>query len=240
MQQSKARSQRKKGKSKQPRKARLPRFQIEGRDDNRVYTYDLWFHPASASVTVFGSMSYVSAAQGILAGPGASALDGGASIVTTLNDLANQTDYTNLYDAFKINYVEYHIMPLGSVQPHSTGLQAASTVVARPQFLLSYIDLDDSTTPITIGEMLSSQSFMFSKPDSPHVRKYVPRVAMEVFDGATASYSEPTGPVWIDSAQPQTEHYALKLWVDTAGASANIQNEWRIFGHMNVSFKRTH
>jgi hypothetical protein len=165
-------------------------------------------------------------------------VDASAAITTSLNDLTNQAEYQALYDSYRINKVEYHWVPYGDCQPNADKLTTAQAMSVKPQMLLSIIDLDDSTAPATIGELLEYETFRFARPSDVHVVRYVPKVAREIFDGVTASYEEPEGPVFIDCAQPTTPHYGHKVWVSTHGASANIQNIWRIFGKMSVTFKR--
>lgn len=206
-------------------------------DDTKIYSYEFHFHPASANVTVGGSAAYI-AGQGIFTGPGASALDATATIVTSMNDLPSVSDLVELYDVFRIPEVEYRIVPLGTMQPTSPSLQAATTVSVRPQFMQSVIDTDDATPLSTIGQALAYQSYRVARPNEMQVRKYSPRVARQIFDGVTAAFEEPEKPVWVDCAEPQTPHYGLKLWVDTAGSGANCQNQWRIWGRMKIEFKR--
>jgi hypothetical protein len=206
-------------------------------EDRKIYSYEFHFFPNSNNVTVAGSGSYI-AGQGIFIGPGASALDASAAIVTAFDDLPSVSDLQELYDVFRITEVEYQIVPLATVQPNSASLSAASTVTVRPQFMQTVIDLDDATPLSTVGQALQYQTYRFARPTEVTKRRYCPRIAREVFDGVTPSFEEPDGPVWIDVAQTSTPHYGLKLWVDTAGASANCQNEWRIWGRMKIDFKR--
>jgi hypothetical protein len=203
----------------------------------RVHTYDLWFHPASANVTVAGSASY-SASFGDIVGPGASAVDASFAVVSSLNDLAAASEFSAMYDSYRIEHLDYELVPLCDVQPNSDDTSAATSMVAKPEFLETVIDLDDSTAPTTHSEMLQYESFRYWRPSEKGRVSFSPRVAREVFDGVTASFEEPDGPVWIDCAQPTTPHYGFKAFVGTQGSSSNVQNIWRIWGKMRISFKR--
>lgn len=204
-----------------------------------IRTFNLHFIPASANVTVSGSMTY-SSGQGKLTGPGGSAVDGSAAVTTSFDDLPNRSEYSALFDAFRIEHVKYRIIPNGDVQPNADDLGGATTVVASPQALETGIDLDDATPPSTIGEILQYETYKYTRPSDVCTLQYVPRVAREIFDGVTASFEEPEGSVWVDCAQQTTPHYGFKVWVTSHGASANVQNQWIIRGEMRISFKRTH
>jgi hypothetical protein len=203
---------------------------------NRVESYRFWFEPSSANVTTGGSGTF---SNGYLIGPGNSAVDAAFSIVTSFDDLSSRAEYAAVFDKFRIRKVEYHFIPVGDVQPNGDDLGAATTVVAKPQLLEACIDLDDNTAPTTIGELLENETYRFTRPSQTMVVKYSPRVAREVFDGVTASFEEPRGPVWVDCAQQTTPHYGMKLWVNTNGATSNIQNMWLIRGRMDIDFART-
>ena len=207
--------------------------------ENHEVTYDLWFHPTTANVTLSAGATYFAAA-GLLSGPGATLVDGAVSVVTSLDDLSNRAEYAALYDAFRINKVEYHYEPVGDVQPNADDLNAATTVVAAPEFLESVIDLDDANLPTTTGEMLEYESYHYTRPSASHVIRYVPKVSYEVFDGVTASFSEADKPIFIDCAQQTTPHYGHKLFIESFGTTSNVQNQWRVWGRMNITFKRTH
>lgn len=215
--------------------AQIGRIRLEGHD--KPHSFSFHFHPASANVTVGGSGAYI-AGQGIMTGPGASALDATFAIVSSMNDLSSISDLQELFDVYRIRSVQYNIIPLGTVQPTSPSLQAATTVSVRPQGLITVIDQDDATPLSTLGQALQYESFKYTRSTIVHKRRFSPRVGREIFDGVTAAYEEPDKPVWVDCAEPQTPHYGLKLWVDTAGATANCQNQWRIFGRMDIDFKR--
>jgi hypothetical protein len=218
-----------------PRRAKL--FGTKGEDV--VRTYNLSFIPVSANVTLAGSAAYNSG-NGRLTGPGASAVDASAGITISLNDLSNQSEFTALYDAFRIDEVELSFHPVGNVQPIADDAAGSSLTTAFPEALETAIDLDDTTAPTTIGEMLQYETYKYNLATSVAKVAWVPRVAREIFDGVTPSFEEPEGPVWVDCAQGTTPHYGCKVWMGTSGSSSNLQNAWIIRGKMRISFKRTH
>jgi len=127
-----------------------------------------------------------------------------------LNDLPDPTDFTNLYDQYRILQAEIRYIPI-----YGPG--------EFPGNIYSVIDYDDANT-IGVFESYQYESLQVTGLDQAFVRTFTPKVAEIVYNGnLTVAYGQPRGPRWIDVASPSVPHYGLKLAITTiTGAPANI------------------
>lgn len=136
----------------------------------------------------------------------------GVGIKSMLQSVIDYTDFTHLFDRYKIIGVKYKFMFQNNV----------STVNGRsqpnaPLPLITYaFDGDDAGVPASRG-VVSQKSYakqrilngnnMFSLYVKPRVDKAVYR------SGTTSAYSSERAP-WLDSTYTDVEHYGLKLWIN--------------------------
>lgn len=164
------------------------------------------------------------------------ALDWSASAVFKLSDIANFTDFTGMYDAYKINSVTVELQYLcNSAAVNGSGI--------LPTFYM-YWDQDDATPPPTLKNILGKQGVKKFQPTSSRLSrkfKFVPIAANVIQDteAVLASAAIPTKSQWIDCLAPNIPHYAFKLFAQdwlTPGANT-VVNVVRVHYTYNVSFR---
>lgn len=138
-----------------------------------------------------------------------------------LNKLPNYTEFTALYDMFKINAVKVIIRPQMS-QVNSLG--TVNNIYYNDR-IYSCIDYNDATAPTDINEVRQYQSCKIGSSIKPHKRYiYKPKIL------DSSSYSMHP---WVACTAPNTSWYGLKVAIDTVPNAAF----WTVEVKYYLSFK---
>lgn len=117
-----------------------------------------------------------------------------------LNDFVNRTEYTGLFDQYRIEEFEIWIEPIVS----------QSTVISNLGYVSTAIDLDDSTTPTAVSQVEGKQNAITTSALDGHYHRWKPHMAIAAYSGVFTSFaSVPAG--WIDSGSPSVQHYGVKF-----------------------------
>lgn len=135
-----------------------------------------------------------------------------------LNEVPNYTDFTSLFDSYKITHAQFKFTPHFNVGQVPLGPQ--NTQVAR---IATVIDQDDDSAPTGYQQLLQYSSLEESMLDRERIRNFKPRVSMQAYRTATTTgYNTPDDAVWIDAAQTDVPHYCGKgLIMDTTASADN-------------------
>lgn len=132
---------------------------------------------------------------------GSTLTDTFGGIYFRLGDLPNSSEFTNLFDMYRIDKVKIRFMP-----------RANSAEVGSNQGqvkLFTAIDYDDITTPASIQELLQYENCKVSNTTNITTRVLKPKFASEVYQSATSTaYGARSG--WIDCSNPLVQHYGIK------------------------------
>jgi len=164
----------------------IPRLRLKR---NKVYTFNRGYPYATVSAPTVGDL--------IMA------------MNFTLGALPSSTDFTSLFDQYRIAQVTVRFIPLAGV---GTGSNPLVTV----------IDYDDSTVPGAVSDLFQYDSVQFTQPGSTLERTLKPRVAIAAYSGAFTSFATADPDLWIDVASPNVQYYGLKFAIAAAsGSTAN-------------------
>lgn len=142
---------------------------------------------------------------------GSTLLDVGGALVFQLNSLPNYTEFTNLFDMYRINGVKVTFMPRGNSAEVGTNQGIVK--------LFSAIDYDDNTTPASLSEILQYETLKTTNSTRDHKRYIKPKLARVLYQaGASNAYGAGTG--WIDCSNPQVPHYGMKYVLQQLPAGA--------------------
>lgn len=133
----------------------------------------------------------------------------GAFNLNGINNVINATEFTNLYDQFRIDklIVRFYLKIDPSAQT------AATANVPR---LYWYRDYDDDTAPANLNEIRENARCKVAclslyKPVSIVMR---PNALQTLYASAVASTYKPVFGQWMDVAVPTARHYGIKLGID--------------------------
>jgi hypothetical protein len=152
-----------------------------------------------------------------------SATDQGFAFPFALNQLPGASDFTNLFDRYRINKIDLTFSwILGDVRVNGGILHPIIYV---------YMDDDDSAIPLTkqdVFERQAMQRYTFSEAKNTLTTTISPRWVQSRSGVSTNLAAKGT---WIDMATPGVQHYGVKGWVDYMSSAA--PNTIRVTGNMH-------
>lgn len=134
------------------------------------------------------------------------ASDLGHAFPFALSQVPNSSEFTTLFDRYRINKIDIRLVYAGIPTSLAGGFSTHPTVWA-------YMDDDDAIIPASKTAVLERQSVRpFTYSDSKTVVSYsiAPRWLL---DGTNKTSLAPRS-MWIDMSTPSVSHYGIKFWVD--------------------------
>lgn len=124
-----------------------------------------------------------------------------------LNDVINPTEFTQLYDQYKINGVKIYF----DYSP-DVGSIANTSEVYFPKLWMKR-DYDDSGTPTLTQMTESNQSrcLRFTSGRTTLSTFLRPSCLQEIYQSSVSTAFSPLWRQWIDCGNPSVPHYGLKL-----------------------------
>ncbi len=145
-----------------------------------------------------------------------------------LSMLPNVSDFTNLYDQYRILEVVLSFMPYNSM----------STAGNSPGLIGHWIDYDDSNLPANLQEGQQYDTYQRNPCTDEFVRVIKPKSAVAAYSGAFTSYDSVYGQ-WHDTNSPNIQHYGLKLCIHGASYSSST-NIYEIEATVTIQCKSQH
>lgn len=132
----------------------------------------------------------------------------------TFDKLPGYTEFTSLYDEYRINKVVYKFIP------NYTGvdMNPLSTALSMCNFH-SILDFDDSTAPAGFTEILQYPSYKMTRGNRMHTRAFTPAISFEV--GGNIGYSIKYKQ-WINCSNITVPHRGIKYVVDQSTATGTF------------------
>lgn len=141
----------------------------------------------------------------------------------SLSAVTSHTEFTALYDQYKIEKVRYTLMPRQTV---TTGV-GAGQVASAPVF--SVIDYDDANTPTSIAQLMQYQNLKTTKGMNNHTRVLKPGVQLQTQNvGGAASFGKTLKSPWLDCADDTVQHNAIKLALQAPTGGVSISYDIKI------------
>lgn len=123
-----------------------------------------------------------------------------------LNSLPNYTEFTSLFDQYRI------LEAIVSFVPYSTTSSSSTEASAFPGIIGTWIDYDDSNLPANLQEGQQYDTYQKSNATASFSRVVKPRSAVASYSGTFTSYDNIYGQ-WHDANSPGVQHYGLKLCI---------------------------
>jgi len=121
-----------------------------------------------------------------------------------LSGLPNYTEYTALFDQYRILEV------IVSFTPFSTVSATTAVGASYPGLIGSWIDYNDASLPANLQEGQQYDSYQKNICTVPFDRVLHPHSAVASYSGTFSSYDNVYGR-WHDCASPSIQHYGCKL-----------------------------
>lgn len=124
-----------------------------------------------------------------------------------LANLPGYTDFTELYDQYKINKVKVQFIP-----------KITSAILngsAQIPMIHSTIDSNDATPPASIQSMMENEDVKSTRGNAIHTRYFTPKCQTKLYESAvTDGYAVSRKNPFINTADPTVPHYALKWAIE--------------------------
>lgn len=151
-----------------------------------------------------------------------------------LSDLPNYTEFTNLYDQYKITGIAIEFRPTFSGLDLNFSANSANGTLIPD--IRSVVDLDDDTPIANENELLQYQNIKWTRGTKVHRRYFKPKFATEIFRTAlTTGYRPSQG--YLDTSYPEIPHYGFKVWIDDTAATEASAWLYRVYVTYYVKFK---
>lgn len=126
-----------------------------------------------------------------------------------LNAVVNSSDFANLYDQYRINYVVLKFW----LKVDPSAQTAANASYPR---LYWYRDLDDANAPTNLNEIRENGKSRVTVllPNRPVTIKFKPNTLQLIYQSAIANQFKPVWGQWLDMTTTSTPHYGIKYAVD--------------------------
>ncbi len=146
-----------------------------------------------------------------------------------LNQLPNYAAYQSIFDRYRILSVDVRFIP--------TNVQINIGTVNAPQFH-TVVDFDDNSTPTSVTTLQRYSTYVGTYATTPFRRHFLPRAAVQVYDGVTTAYGEVDPMMWRDAAYPDIPHYALKYAMELSTPSNDYRYDVQCIMKVEFSGQR--
>jgi len=155
------------------------------------------------------------------------ATDSGVGRRFRLSDLPSTTEFTNLFDQYRIVMVEAEYV-------FSTHILASQARYPRIAFAVDY---SDSTNPGSESEVLqyqNAEAFQFGQVKHTFKRVFKPRAALAAYQGTFTGYGTASPNQWFDTNNSSIEYYGTKEWINNyntvlaTGAVLNVYHRYHL------------
>jgi hypothetical protein len=131
-----------------------------------------------------------------------------------LSNLPSFTDFTNLFDMYRITKVEIEWLP-----EYTELTDAALVSNAVNVRFNSCVDISDAAAPGTVAQILQYQNLKTSSITKPHKQTFVPAFLMGGLVPCTC---------WLPTSNPAENHYGVKVAIEPTGVPMNFTSKVKI------------
>jgi hypothetical protein len=155
-----------------------------------------------------------------------------------INELSSTSNFSNIYDSYRIRRVDVLFRAV-CVQMVVSGSSSTDDSVQNIPEVYTAIDLDDSSAPTAIADLERYATMMQCLATSSFVRKFTPRYLTPIYNGLSSAYALGDPNVWLDLANSNIPHYALKFaMTPDSGANNNARFVYAVTIKYHVQFWR--
>lgn len=129
----------------------------------------------------------------------------------TLDTLPNYSEFTTLFDAYRILQTTVTFFPTSSM---SSG--------ALNSILYTVIDYDDDNVPTSVAELAQYPSLQTSVPGAIVERTFNPVAAQPAYSGTFSSYARMSRRTFVDANSPGVIYYGLKWGLTTNSVAIQL------------------
>lgn len=157
------------------------------------------------------------------------------ALTFNLASLPSASEFTALFDQYKITGVKLDFIPLGdTINLPLTSMTGTTGALSPGGPLILATDYDDASTPGSSAQLLEYQASKVIPIPRRHRMYIKPRIAVEINNGITTGYGARTG--WVDSSYSSVAHYGVKYWMNAPSVSS-ASYTYQVWGTYYISCK---
>lgn len=138
----------------------------------------------------------------IVAGPA----DGGSGRSFTLSSLPNSSEFTSLYNQYRITQIDL-------IYEFSTHILPSSKAYPRLTFCVDYNDASNPSAESELLQYETAEVFQFGQVKHTFKRSFKPRVALAAYQGTFSGYTTAPESMWLNCDNTSIQYYGIKEWV---------------------------
>lgn len=151
-----------------------------------------------------------------------------------LNQLPGVTEFSNLFDQYKITGAKITYTPTASEGIINPAVNSSAALgYSRVH---SVIDYDDSNAPASEDALLEYGSHKSTAPFQTHSRFIKPKVLHEIYRSLATTAYAPKGSTYLDMTNVDVPHYGLKVWVSAPNTFFGTANTISYKMYMTLYF----
>lgn len=150
--------------------------------------------------------------------------------VFSLDQVPNYTDFTNLYDFFKIKAIKISFIPLSNV---TLGSSSTNTYTNYNNRIFTVIDYNDAGTPTSIDELREYSNCKWSPNNKIHKRYFSPNPLADATDDSTISLQYKP---WVPTTNYNLDYYAIKWAIENTDSGPTVP-KYKIEAKFYMAFK---
>lgn len=135
-----------------------------------------------------------------------------------LSQLPNVSDFTSLFDQYKLTGVKVTLTPA-----LSEGIASPLAGTASPlgfSRVHSVIDYDDNTAPTSEDQLLEYGSHKSTAPFQTHSRYIKPKLLQEIYRSSLTTAYSPRANTYLDLTYTDVPHLGMKVWISAPNTNA--------------------
>jgi hypothetical protein len=136
----------------------------------------------------------------------ATATGAGGALAFTLNSVATSSDFTSLFDQYRMVNAVVKFVPLAAPLGQSTSSTNFPVIYTA-------IDPDDSTTPASQADLEQYETLQVVPNGQPFQRSLTPKAALAAYSGVFTSFAQAPQRMWMDCSSDSIQFYGLKWFV---------------------------
>lgn len=152
--------------------------------------------------------------------------DNTLTVAPALSLLPNYTDFTQLFDQYRIDKLRVTLYPRQNVTNGTFPSPTTDTVQSCQLF--SVIDYDDGNPLSGLVSAMQYQNLKTTRGLKVHSRIWTPAVEIQTLNQGTASGTMVKFRPWLDAATPAVQHNAMKIIAQNTAGFAPITYDMKI------------
>lgn len=146
--------------------------------------------------------------------------------VYSLQNLPSYTDFTTLFDQYRIDKIRVTFYPRQNVTNGTFPSPTNDTVQSCQVF--SVVDYDDGTAPTALDQLLQYQNLKTTRGLQVHSRTFKPGVEIAQTNNGTLAGSMVKKSPWLDATNALVWHNAIKVCLQNTGGFAPITYDMKV------------